>query len=456
MKTTFKTKAKNNLLLSIGMLLSFSSAAADWDGLAIPANAGEGKSWQLQTSYSDDFNYTGKPSTFTAKWKDSYFKGWSGPGLTEWNSNKSWVADGNLIIEAGRKPGTDKVHAGVITSKTKVKYPIYLEARIKVSNLELSSNFWLLSENDQREIDVLEVYGGAKDGWFSKNMSTNFHVFVRDEADNSIKNDFNDQTHHHLENGGHWRDSFHRFGVYWKSPTEVTFYIDGKQTADGSWAQAAMKDKDYTGAFMNKNQYKMDQEAFIIIDTEDHEWRSRAGNIATDAELADNSKNKMYVDWIRVYKPVANGASNRVTPPTATTTLKVKHSGKCVDVAYGALINGSQYHQWGCNTNNLNQQFKFTHLGNDNYALAANVSNLCMEVESGNSTNGAKVQQWVCNHANTKQQWQLWDKGNNWFEIRNKESGKCLSLSAASPNNGAKFQLWNCYGGNNQQYKFLS
>ncbi|MGJ8691690.1 MAG: RICIN domain-containing protein [Thalassotalea sp.] len=443
---------KKLAVLSSSILLTCSSMAADWDSIAIPADAGNGNTWQLQENYSDDFNYTGKPSEFTSKWNDTYFNGWTGPGLTYWTQDSTWVADGNLIVGASRRAGTNKVNAGVVTSKTKVKYPIYMEANIKVSNLELSSNFWLLSENDEREIDVLEVYGGAREDWFAKNMSTNFHVFIRDHNSNEIINDFNDQTHNTPTYGTYWRNNFHRFGAYWKSPTEVTFYIDGQETPNGSWAEVVMKDKDYTGAILNKNQYNMDEEAFLILDTEDHSWRSEAGNITTDADLADNSKNKMYVDWIRVYKPVATGGSSNV--PTGFTNLQLKHSGKCLDLKNGSMLNGGTYHQWGCNKSNQNQRFKFNHLGNGEYSIQSERSMLCAELANGSSNNGALVQQWVCNHGNQNHIWKLNDTGDGYFEIKSTVSNKCLDVAGKSTSNGANVVQWNCYNGTNQRFKF--
>ncbi|WP_411994489.1 RICIN domain-containing protein [Agarivorans sp. DSG3-1] len=448
---------KHSILMACSIGLAINATAADWDNIPIPVELDAGQSWELQQNYSDSFNYSGKTSTFTGKWKDSYFHSWTGPGLTHWSSDESWVGDGNLIISASRRQGTNKVNAGVITSKTKVKYPIFLEASIKVSNLELSSNFWLLSENDQREIDVLEVYGGARQDWYAKNMSTNFHVFFRNN-DNSIKNDYNDQTHFTPTWGNYWRDGFHRFGVYWKSPTDVTFYIDGQKTTKGAWSQVVMKDKDYTGAILDKSRYNMDQEAFIIIDTEDHSWRSEAGHIATDADLADSDKNKMYVDWIRVYKPTGGSTTpptGDITPPSGYTNLQLAHSNRCVDVINGALWNGSTYQQYSCNTGNNNQRFKFTKIANNQYSINAKVSQLCMELASGSSANGAKVHQWVCNHANSNQIWSLEDKGSNTFEIRNKQSGKCLEVANSSNANGGQIRQWACTGATNQRFKFL-
>ncbi|MFS1438526.1 RICIN domain-containing protein [Shewanella sp. 10N.286.48.A6] len=435
-------------------VLSSSIYAADWDDIPLPAVAGNGLVWQLNEQYSDSFNYNGKTSTFNSKWNDTYFNAWEGPGLTRWNSGESWVSDGNLIISASRK-APDLVNAGVITSKTKVKYPIFLEANIKVSNLELSSNFWLLSENDEREIDILEVYGGARETWFAQNMSTNFHVFLRNN-DNSIRSDFNDQTHNTPVWGNNWREGFHRFGAYWKSPTDVTFYIDGQETPNGSWDEVVMKDKDYTGAIMNKSQYTMNEEMFIILDTEDHSWRSEAGNIATNADLADASKNKMYVDWIRVYQPVSDGSSGGNTGgdinPNTQYQVVAKHSNKCVDVVDGKKSNGSTYQQTACSNNNSDQQFSFTELSNGFYSIKAKVSNLCLDLSAGSTANGAKIQQWVCNSSNQNQMWDLIDKGNDQYEIRNKVSNKCLDIAGKVTSDGASLTQWNCYDGDNQRF----
>ncbi|MEH0152627.1 family 16 glycosylhydrolase [Limibacter armeniacum] len=275
--------------------------AQDWKDMKVPAPAGEGMKWELQEQFSDDFNYEGKGAEFEQNWKDVYFNKWLGPGLTEWNNGHSEVTGGNLQIKASRKSGTDKVYCGVVTSKETVMYPVYMEASIKVSNQVLSSNFWMLSDDDTREIDALEVYGGDRPDqtWFAANMSTNYHIFERDSVNNSIIANHNKQTHHHLPNNEPWRNDYHTFGVYWKSATEMTFYIDGE--VKNTFSDQNMTDP--SGKFF-------DRPLYIIIDIEDHDWRSNQGTVATDEELADDSKNVMYVDWVRVYKPVE---SNEVT-----------------------------------------------------------------------------------------------------------------------------------------------
>jgi len=148
-----------SLLFLLTLCLSSFVEGQDWANLPIPVKPGPGRSWKLQKELSDDFNYRGKKKRFRKRWNDHYFNKWSGPGLTEWQKDHTSVTDGKLVIHASRRAGTDRVNCGIVTGKADLMYPVYTEARIKVSNLELSSNFWLLSRDSRREIDILEIYG---------------------------------------------------------------------------------------------------------------------------------------------------------------------------------------------------------------------------------------------------------------------------------------------------------
>ena len=268
----------------------------------IPTKLPKGENWKLLETFSDEFNYKGKGPEFRKKWKDTYFNGWTGPGLTIWNADNTDVKNGNLIVEASRKPGTDKVYCGVVTSKKPVKYPLYTEVRAKVANQVLSSNFWFLSPDDEREIDMLEIYGSDRPDhkWFAARPSSNYHVFVRDETTHAIKENLNDQHHHTLPNEEPWRNKFHTFGVYWKDPFTLDFYYDGKLVRE--LRKEGIKDPEGLG---------LDRKSFMIIDLEDHDWRSDAGNVATNAELSNNSKNKYLVDYVRTYRPIPADAKSK-------------------------------------------------------------------------------------------------------------------------------------------------
>lgn len=275
-----------------------STDLAEWDAYPVPADPGEGHVWQLQP-LSDDFNYAASPADksvqFADKWVDTYHNAWLGPGLTEWRTDHSWVADGHLVIAASRKPGTDQVYAGIISSKETVIYPIYVEANVKISTMVLATAVWLLSPDDTQEIDIVEAYGSDRAGqeWFAQRAHISHHVFIREPFQDYQPKDAGSW----YVNGTTWRDDFHRFGVYWKDPWHLEYYVDGERVRTVSGA-SIIDPNDFTGGTgLNK---AMD----VIIDTEDQNWRSDKGITPTDAELADDDKRLYYVDWIRFYKPV--------------------------------------------------------------------------------------------------------------------------------------------------------
>ena len=300
------------LFLSLSFIFSFLqlNAQNDWDEIPVPADAGNGKEWQLQTTLSDNFNYEGKGVDFRKNWVDRYVNGWGGPGLTNFSSNHSNVTGGNLVIRASRN-NPNRVYCGVISSKDEVMFPIYMEANMKGSKTPLSSNFWFISEDQVNEIDVNEVYG-AQSG-FSNAMGTNYHIFQR----NPFKDLSNEGKHHRIEGGSEFSDDFHRVGVYWKDAFNLDFYLDGKFVR-------AMKINDPRNPSVGFNQPMQ-----MIIDIEDHKWRSDAGVVASDAELADDSKNRMYVDWVRMYKPVNKDEISN--PPPASDAIALLNVPKTVE-----------------------------------------------------------------------------------------------------------------------------
>lgn len=447
-------------LLAIGLLSSAQTYARDWDGIPVPANPGNGKTWQLQ-SVSDDFNYTAaptnKPAAFTNRWKDSFINPWLGPGLTEYNAGHSYTTGGSLGIAMNRKPGTNKVYTGVISSHETFSYPLYIEANAKISDMVLANAVWMLSPDSTQEIDVIEAYGSSRPGeeWFAHRMHLAHHVFIREP--------FQDYQPKDLEawyfKSTPWRAGFNRVGVYWRDPWHLEYYINGNLVRTVSGPDK-IDPLGYTnGTGLNKAQH-------IIIDAEDQDWRSDNGIAATDAELNDDSKSNFFVDWIRVYKAVDSGGGNNgggggnggggnaggITPPSGATSLRIRHSNKCMDLAAGQSNNGANIQQWGCNASNTNQNFTFVSKGGGYYEIRTK-HNKCVSVAGNSTANGANVQQWDCFNGNNLQ-FKLEDKGSGWFEIRARHSNKCVDVSGVSQSNGASIHQWQCLGANNQQFRF--
>ncbi len=286
------------LLFAFAAMLMFSQTthASDWDGAAVPASPPEGTQWKLD-SVSDDFSYDAppvdKPAIFSDSWRDSFINPWTGPGLSEFNSGHSYVTNGHLGIHASRKPGTHKVYAGVISSKKTFTYPLYVEASVKINGLVMASNVWMLSKDSTQEIDVLEAYGSARPDqtWTAQRVHLSHHVFIRNPFQDYQPTDEGSWYF----NGSNWRDDFHRFGVFWRDPWHLEYYVDGKlvRTVSG---KKMIDPKDFTGGT------GLSKPMHLIINTEDQNWRSDESITPTDEELADTELSIMWVDWIRVYR----------------------------------------------------------------------------------------------------------------------------------------------------------
>ncbi|WP_370979583.1 RICIN domain-containing protein [Agaribacterium sp. ZY112] len=441
-------------LCASALLVCASAHAADWDGISIPASAGSGKTWQLQ-SVSDDFNYsaspTNKPSQFTNRWKDSFINAWKGPGDTEFNPGHSYTTGGSLGLQASAKAGTNKIYAGIISSKQTFTYPLYMEARVKPTNNTMANAVWLLSPDSTQEIDAMESYGSDRPGqeWYDQRMHVSHHVFIRDPFQDYQPKDAGSWVY----NGGEsYRSGMKRYGVHWKDPWNLDYYIDGVKVRSVS-GKAMIDPNDFTnGTGLNKAMH-------IIIDMEHQDWRDVR---PTTAELNDSNKSIFFVDWIRVYKPVNSGGNNGgndggnsggdLTAPSGKTSMKSRSSNRCLDLAAGSSANGANIQQWGCNGNNTNQDFTFQSAGGG-YYLVKTKHNKCVDIGGKQTTNGANVLQWNCYNGDN-QKFKLVDKSNGWFQLQAKHSNKCLTVQGSSTANGGNIQQWACGNGNNQQFKF--
>lgn len=280
------------------------STIKEWDKYEIPADAGNGKTWELQDNVSDDFNYAApadnKGSDFTNRWTDWYHNAWSGPGLTVWNKEYSHVEDGELKLIAGRLSGTNKVSAGAISSKNRVQYPVYIETRAKIMNSVLANGAWLLSADDTQEIDFMEAYGSSysegadKDQtWYAERMHISHHVFIRDPFQDYQPTDSGSW---YRDAPTLWRNDYHRYGVYWIDPWNLEYYIDGKLVRTVSGAEI-IDPEDFT------NGTGLSKEMDILFTVEDQDWRSNNGITPTDNELSNLEDNTLHIDWVRIYKP---------------------------------------------------------------------------------------------------------------------------------------------------------
>jgi len=260
-------------MVIVGVLgLVFGSALAD-SRLPDPP---QGKQWIPVSSLSDEFKGN---QLDTSKWapKHPY---WSGRNSTHTPSNVS-VQDGHLRLMSTLLAGATEVTAKTVTaacvaSTTPRSLPGYYEARIRCSDLSMTSAFWF--QGKYSEIDVIENIGNPSEPnslWIRDTMMMNTH-FYKEGWDKDRKTAVN------------WKMPspssavYHVYGVWWKNENTVSFYHNGTQVAEVT-----------TGGPFDEGQY-------LFFDTEVFTWHGWP----TQASLLDPAKNTMQVDWVRAWRLV--------------------------------------------------------------------------------------------------------------------------------------------------------
>lgn len=259
-------------MLCFGLILGFHSSCSFQED-QLPTLA-QGEKWVKVSDLSDEFNGN---SLDTVKWmpKHPY---WSGRNSTFTASNVS-VNDGNLRLKSTLLSEESEVKAENITSacmssNTPRSNYGYYEARIKASDLSMTSAFWF--QGTYSEIDVIENMGNAsleEKKWMNSSMMTNTHYY-KEGWDNDVNTPFN------------WAmptssaSEYHVYGVWWKDAKTVWFYHNGTKIHEVNLKHA-----------FNETQT-------MFFDTEVFTWNGWP----TKESLLDPNKNTMLVDWVRAWE----------------------------------------------------------------------------------------------------------------------------------------------------------
>lgn len=198
-----------------------------------------GKQWAKLNDLSDEFDGS---SFDEVKWKNTDPQRWVGrpPGI--FKKNTVSVADGNLKLTSYKLDtpevvnGNTFTHAGSnITSNTKAQVGQYFECKMKANKTFMSSTFWLINNTsgvtgcDKRttELDIQECVGeitgtAAFAQTFDETIHSNTHSRNTTCAETPTGSEGNNSS----IGAKVWAD-YHVYGAWWKSPTEVEFYLDG-------------------------------------------------------------------------------------------------------------------------------------------------------------------------------------------------------------------------------------
>lgn len=255
-----------------------------------------GKKWTKVENMTDEFD----DDTFDdSKWhRDATTDGfgWIGraPGLFE--ADNVTVSDGNLNVTTEKfdNPkvvnGNTFTHGGaIVRSKNSGGAGMYYECRMKANKTVMSSTFWLsFKENCPRklELDIQECVGRVHSGTaaWATNFDNIYHsnIFLHKRTCNGITNEeARSQKGVTLTEKNDSR--YFVYGCWWKSPTEVLFYLDG------AYSFTLTPPTDY------------DIEGFLTMAIETYDWNpiDPAGSIFETGSFDDLTTK---YDWIRTWK----------------------------------------------------------------------------------------------------------------------------------------------------------
>ena len=292
---TVVDKAGNSSTCSFEVIVSLKKEGpyAVQNGVEAPV----GKKWVKVENLSDEFNATQFDDN---KWhRDPATDGfsWYGRQPALFQSKNVSVSDGNLNVTTLKYDspknfrGINWTHGGaIIRSKVKAEPGRYYECRMQANKTIMSSTFWIAMKQNcnngpirKLELDIQECVGRVHAGTHSwaKKWDNIYHS-------NAIRHkrscDINEETRKSgVKNLTEKNNSrFFVYGCWWKSPTELLFYLDGEYV----YTVVPTTDFDIAG--------------YITMAIETYDWNpvDETGSIFETASWDDRTTK---YDWVRTW-----------------------------------------------------------------------------------------------------------------------------------------------------------
>jgi len=250
-----------------------------------------GQHWRAYAPLTDEF--TGAHLD-PAKWQPRH-PYWPGRDPSHFDPANVSLAGGALLLRSTpsvqnmaevQDPLKDTwVHSACVSSLAPTARYGYYEARLKASDLPMTSSFWF--QGKYSEIDVVEQIGHSlRNPENGKQMLMNTHSFAQ-----GWDQDIATPRKAPMPTGA--AQAYHTYGVWWRDARTVTFFLDGKQVAEATPA----------GPFA--------EPMYLFFDTEVFAWEG----LPTVESLRDPGRNTMSVDWVRAWVPVkAASEASRARP----------------------------------------------------------------------------------------------------------------------------------------------
>ena len=139
--------------------------------------------------------------------------------------------------------------------------------------------------------------------------------------------------------------------------------------------------------------------------------------------------------------------------PTRWYTVKIRHSGKYVDVRGAGIANGTILQQYSWNGGDA-QRFRFIPTSGGYYRVEyKKAPSRGWEVGGSRTSDGSKTNIWDwVNRLN--QQWRPYASGSGWIEFHPRHvDGKCLDVPRGSTANSVQLQIYTCNFTTAQDYQ---
>lgn len=245
--------------------------------------------WHLVKELSDDFD---GEKLDTDKWSNADPKRWRGraPGL--FMAEAVTLKDGKMRMTADEleKPVGKFTHqGGHVYSKGFVQPGSYIECRMKANKTFMSSTFWLNNYTDEStgcqsrvtELDVQECIGYPFDHKKTTQMGSNTHSRSIPEGctqhePGSVGN--------HCETPGKVYENYFTYGVWWKGPRELLFYLNGE----------------YKYTIKPKADFDIPTHIKLVVET--YNW----SQVPEDGGMTGNFEDRTtFYDFVRTWEPVS-------------------------------------------------------------------------------------------------------------------------------------------------------
>ncbi len=292
---TFQVKdvAGNIVLCSFDVIITRNEPSSNLPYFIEVDPTPSGKTWSKIENLSDEFN---DGSLDENKWLNTDPNRWIGRAPGIFKKNTVIEAENNLMLTAYQLDtpevvnGNTFTHAGSnIYSKEAAQVGYYFECKMKANKTFMSSTFWLINNRndgtgcDKRvtELDIQECVGQITGTAnfaqkFDETIHSNTHSRQTDCTATPTGSAGDDS-----EVGAKVWEDYHVYGAWWKSATEIEFYLDGKKV--------------YT--ITPKANFDLPLYLRMVVET--YDWNP----VPSDGGMTGNEEERTtYYDWIRTWE----------------------------------------------------------------------------------------------------------------------------------------------------------